>query len=371
MRFRCDQQVLSKALNTVSVAVSNRTTLPVLKGILMTAEGGQVSLTASDLDISICTRVDAQVEEEGSSVVMAKLFGDIVRKLPNEEVTIEKESEDSVKVNTISSEFHVLSLPVDDFPEIGKREEGDRSLVIDKNILRSMIKRTSFAATTDESKGVLTGILTEITEDDMTMVALDGFRLALTKEYMKSAAPDSFIIAASKMSELGRILSEESDDEENLELYLGEKRAVARIGRTEMILRIMEGEFIKYRDIIPSESNTQVVIGRDTFLGSIERASLLSREGKNNLIKMSIKDDMLTITSRSEEGDVKEEIGIEKEGNDIEIGFNSKYMIDVLKEIEDEKVCLYMNTSVTPCVVRPTEGDHYEYLILPVRIPAM
>ena len=371
MKFRCSQQVISKAINTVSIAVSNRTTLPVLKGILMIVEDGEVTLTASDLDISITTKFDAEVEETGSAVVMAKLFGDIIRKLPDESITVEKESEVSVRVSTISSEFNVISLPVEDFPETGKREEGDRSLVIDKNIFRKMIRKTSFAASIDESKGVLTGIKTEIEEDKMTMVALDGFRLALANEEMRSASKDGFIIEKKKMNEIGRILAEENSDEDTLQLNLGEKRAVINIGRTEMVLRIMEGEFINYRDIIPKESNTQVIIGREMFMSSIERASLLSREGKNNLIKMTVKENMMTITSRSEEGDVKEEIGIEKEGNDLEIGFNSKYMIDVLKEIEDEKICLYMNTSVTPCVVRPTEGTAYEYLILPVRIPAM
>ena len=371
MKFKCDQQVLSKAIGTVSLAVSNRTTLPVLKGILIIAADGEIKLTASDLDISITTSINAEIEEPGSAVVMAKLFGDIVRKLPDEEINIEKESEDSVRVKTISSEFNVLSLSVDDFPEIGKREEGDRTLVIDKDILRSLISKTAFAASIDESKGVLTGIKTEIEEESMTMVALDGFRLALATEKMRSAEEDSFIINATKMKEIGRIINDENTDEENVELHLGEKRAVVRVGKTEMILRIMEGEFINYRDIIPKESNTQVIIGREMLMSSIERASLLSREGKNNLIKMAIKEDMLTITSRSEEGDVREEIGIEKDGNDIEIGFNSKYMIDALKEVEDEKICLYMNTSVTPCVVRPTEGNAYEYLILPVRIPTM
>ena len=156
-----------------------------------------------------------------------------------------------------------------------------------------------------------------------------------------------------------------------MKLFLGEKRAVIITGRTEVFLRIMEGEFIDYRRIIPTESTTKVMISRELFADSIERASLLAREGKNNLIKMTIKDDLMTITSRSEEGNVKEELPIDKEGNDIEIGFNSKYVMDVIKEIEDETVTLHMNTSVTPCVVRPAEGKAYEYLILPVRIPSM
>ena len=156
-----------------------------------------------------------------------------------------------------------------------------------------------------------------------------------------------------------------------MKLYLGEKRAIIYTGRTEIALRLMEGEFIDYRRIIPSESSTKIVVNKELFTGSIERASLLAKEGKNNLVKITVRDDLMTITSRSEEGNVREELVIDKTGNDIEIGFNSKYVMDVIKEIDDETVTLHMNTSVTPCVVRPAEGDSYEYLILPVRIPSM
>ncbi|MDO5491215.1 MAG: DNA polymerase III subunit beta [Bacillota bacterium] len=369
MKFRCNQQMLSKALNTVSKAVSNRTTLPVLKGILIKAENESLLLTASDLDISISRQIDAEIEEEGAVVVMARLFGDIIRKLPNEEIIIEQE-EDSVKISTISSEFKVVSLPPEDFPETGKREENDHTISIDQEILRNMIRKTGFAASIEESKGILTGILTEIKKDEITMVALDGFRLALTNEPMKSEKEEKFIISAKIMNEIGRIIWEE-DEEDDLLIHLGKKRAVVQTGRTEVVMRIMEGEFIRYQDIIPTDSTTRVIVGRELFQGSMERASLLSREGKNNLVKLSIQGDLLTITSRSEEGNVREEIVIDKEGEDLEIGFNSKYIVDVLKEIDEEKISLHLKTSVTPCVVRPTEGNRYEYLILPVRIPTM
>ena len=150
-----------------------------------------------------------------------------------------------------------------------------------------------------------------------------------------------------------------------------ETMTIGETGRTEIALRLMEGEFIDYRRIIPSESSTKIVVNKELFTGSIERASLLAKEGKNNLFKITVRDDLMTITSRSEEGNVREELVIDKTGNDIEIGFNSKYVMDVIKEIDDETVTLHMNTSVTPCVVRPAEGDSYEYLILPVRIPSM
>ena len=371
MKFTCNQQVLAKALNTVSKAVSNRTTIPILKGIMIKAtEEGSLILTASDLEISIKKEINADVQEPGAIVVMAKLFGDIIRKLPNEDILISCDESGTVLIKTSFSEFNVVSFPTDEFPEIGNKEEGSESITLDRDIFREMIRKTSFAASVDESKGVLTGILTEIDEDFIKMVSLDGFRLALVKENMKSASSNKFIIAAKVMNEISKIISEDEEDSD-INIMLGEKREVINVGSNEIIIRRMEGEFIKYNDILPTENTTNVIVSKEMLLESIERASLLSREGKNNLIKMIIKNDLMTITSRSEEGNVKEEIIVEKTGNDLEIGFNSKFVLDVLKVIDDEQVSLNFKTGVSPCVVKPVNGDYYEYLILPVRIPSM
>ena len=371
MKFTCNQQVLAKALNTVSKAVSNRTTIPILKGIMIKAtEEGSLILTASDLEISIKKEINADVQEPGAIVVMAKLFGDIIRKLPNEDILISCDESGTVLIKTSFSEFNVVSFPTDEFPEIGNKEEGSESITLDRDIFREMIRKTSFAASVDESKGVLTGILTEIDEEFIKMVSLDGFRLALVKENMKSASSNKFIIAAKVMNEISKIISEDEEDSD-INIMLGEKREVINVGSNEIIIRRMEGEFIKYNDILPTENTTNVIVSKEMLLESIERASLLSREGKNNLIKMIIKNDLMTITSRSEEGNVKEEIIVEKTGNDLEIGFNSKFVLDVLKVIDDEQVSLNFKTGVSPCVVKPVNGDYYEYLILPVRIPSM
>ena len=201
MKITCNQQTLAKALNTVSKAVSSRTTIPILKGIMIKAtEDNHLILTASDLEISIKKEIDADVQEPGAFVVMAKLFSDIVRKLPNEEILISEE-DGNIVIKTSFSEFNVVSFPIDEFPEIGNKEEGSETIVIDSNIFKEMIRKTAFAASIDESKGVLTGILTEIEEDNIKMVSLDGFRLALVKENMKSAVPNKFIIAAKVMNE--------------------------------------------------------------------------------------------------------------------------------------------------------------------------
>ncbi len=370
MKFKCNQQELNRALNTVSRAVSNRTTIPVLKGIHIAAKDDKLVLTSSNLDMSIRRDIDAVVDEPGEAVVIAKLFSEIIRKLPAETIFVEEEETDILSISTSSSSFQVLTLPAEEFPETGKVDEQDKEIMMNKGILGNMIRRTAFAASIEEAKGVLTGILTEMTEEDITMVALDGFRLARTREIMKNEEERKFIISAKIMNEVARIISED-DQEEDMRMFIGEKRAVIRTGRTEIFMRVMEGDFIDYRRIIPQDSETKVVVSRELFTAGIERASLLAKEGKNNLVKITVSDDMMVITSRSEEGNVREELPIDKEGKNIEIGFNSKYVMDVVKEIEDETLTLYMKSSVTPCVVRSPEGDHYEYLILPVRIPSM
>ena len=371
MKFTCSQQILTKALNTVSKAVSTRTTLPILKGILLEAKAdGTITLTASDLEISIQKKINASVEREGSVVVISKLFGDIIRKLPNEEISIEETDDNNIIIKTNSSEFTVVSLPVDEFPKIGEQEPVKEEMSFDREIFKDMVRKTSFAASIDESKGILVGILTEINEDKVNMVALDGFRLALASEEMTSQTENKFIISAKIMNEISKIVSDD-DSDDDIRISLGQKKATFTVGTTEVVLRLMEGEYIRYRDIIPSDNPIHVIAGRDILLESIERASLLAREGKNNLIKMTIKNNLLTITSRSEEGNVKEEIVMEKTGDDLEIGFNSKFVIDVLKAIDDEEISMYFKTGTSPCVVAPVEGNAYEYLILPVRIPTM
>lgn len=371
MKFTCSQQKLSKTLNTVSKAVSTRTTLPILKGILLEAKSnGTLTLKASDLEISIQKEIEVNVEEEGSAVIVSKLFGDIIRKLPNEEIRIEKKDDGNISIKTNSSEFTVISLPIEEFPKINDNEEIRNKLTFNAEKFKDMVKKTSFAASIDESKGVLVGVLTEINNENVTMAALDGFRLAISNEEIQGYDENKFIISAKIINEISKIIAED-DNVEDINILLGSKKATFKIGTTEVVLRLMEGEFIKYRDIIPSDGTTEVIIGRSILLESIERASLLAKEGKNNLIKMTIKNNLMTITSRSEEGNVKEEIIIEKNGNDLEIGFNSKFVIDVLKVVDDEEIKMNFKTGTSPCVVKPVNGNAYEYLILPVRIPSM
>lgn len=367
MKFTCNQQTLSKALNIVSKAVTSRTTIPILKGILLEASSnGTLTLSASDLDLSIEKRIDTAVAEPGSVVVSAKLFSDIIRKLPNEEIEIEEQESNNIIIKCKGSEFVIVGQPADEFPNIVDVNE-DEKLYIEKNILKDMIKKTSFSASIDESKGIIVGVLIEMEENSLNMVALDGFRMAVVKETMRNEVQRKIIISARILNEINKIISDIEDSKE-VYMILDEKKAVFLVEETKVVLRLLEGDFIKYNDIIPKEFKSRVKVSRSDLLNSIERASLLAREGKNNLIKLSIVENNMVITSRSEEGNVKEELLIDKEGTDLDIGFNSKYILDVLKVLDDEEISIEFNTSISPCLIKPVEGDEYVYLILPVRI---
>ncbi|OLR56068.1 DNA polymerase III subunit beta [Hornefia porci] len=368
MKFSCDQQKLSKALNIVSRAVTSRTTMPVLKGILLEVRDGKLTMSASDLDVSIQNTIDVDSPEDGSVIVMAKLFGDIIRKLPSTEVNVVCDDEYNVTVKCMNSNFKIMGMSTDEFPSINTLEEESRFAEFDKDVLRSMIEKTAFAASVDESRGVITGVLIEMENDQVNMVAIDGYRMAINRRNKVNPQQKKIIVSARTLTDIGRILGETDSSEKTGTLYLSSKKAVLRMDNVQAEMKLMEGEFIGYRDIIPGESKIIMTVNRGMLLESIERASLLSRAGKNNLIRMNIQDTILTLTSNSDEGNVREEIPVTKEGEDLTIGFNAQYVIDVLKAVEDDEVKMLFNTPVNPCLIQPLSGDEYEYLVLPVRI---
>ncbi|MDD2190447.1 MAG: DNA polymerase III subunit beta [Eubacteriales bacterium] len=366
MKFSCRQHELSKALNTVAKAVTSRTTIPILKGILLEVDNNTLKLSASDLDLSIEKKMHITAEEEGSVVVSARLFNDIIRKLPNEEIQIEEMEDKSIVIKCMASEFTIVGQAADEFPNISEIKE-QKKIFIEKDILKDMIRKTSFSASIDESKGIIVGVLIEMEEESLNMVALDGFRMAIARETMINEEKKKIIISARILNEINKIITE---NEENKEIYMiiEDKKAVFLMDETKIVLRLLEGDFIKYNDILPKENKCKLKANRTELMNSIERASLLAKEGKNNLIKMSVFRDKIIITSRSEEGNVKEEVFVEKEGTDLDIGFNSKYILEVLKVLNDESIIMEFNTSVSPCLIKPVEGRAYEYLVLPVRI---
>lgn len=374
MKFYCEQAELLKALNIVSKGVSARTTLPILKGIKMecSVEAGNVTLTASDLELYIETKISARCEESGEIVVSAKLFADIVRKLKKGEVCFSTENEDVVKIENDTFSSTLQGVPSEDFPKV-EIKSGDASVVVDKEMMKEMIKSVSFAASIEEARGIITGVFTEIKAGTVTMVALDGFRMAVRREIIEGSTDEkSMIISGRIMGEIGKILSD-SDDEEaeenSVKITVEDKRAFISMEGTNISARLMEGEFIKYEDIIPKESSIRIEIDRKELLDCVDRASIIVKEGKNSFIRFKTDGNEMVLTSRADEGTTRESLVIMKEGeDDIEIGFNGRFINDTLKAIDDDRIMLLMNTNVSPCLIRPLEGKSYEYLVLPVRL---
>ena len=365
MKFTCTQIALSKAINTVSRAVSVRTTIPILKGILMKVKDGRLTMSASDLDLSIETSIDVQASAEGSTVVSAKLFSEIIRKLPNSLVTIEQ-AEGKLGIKCMGSDFSIVTLPAEEFPVIGG-VDSKNFIDLKKEDLSDLIKKTVFAASIDEKKGILTGCLINFVPDSIEMVALDGFRMAVANKQVQTGNDRRIIVPARILSEISKIIADD-EGSDSVSLVIEDKKLEILTEDTRVVARLLEGDFIKYNDIIPTSYKTRVIVGREDMLSSIERASLLAKEGKNNLIKLSIKQGSVDISSRSEEGNVNEHIGADVTGDELVIGFNSKYLLDVLKAVEDEEVAFELGTSVSSCLIKPVEGKDYTYLVLPVRI---
>ncbi|NLJ41004.1 MAG: DNA polymerase III subunit beta [Clostridiales bacterium] len=363
MKFTCFQKKLSDSIIIAQKAITPRTTLPILEGILMTTYKGVLKLVGTDLNLGIECFLEANIIEEGAVVVPSRIFGDIIRKMPNSMIEVEVDSNYRISIKTENSHFTIQGVKPDEYPELKYVEERD-PIEIQQNLLKEMIQNTIFAVATDETRPILTGALFEVKEDNINIVCLDGYRLALKRGMVANNKNISVIIPGKTLSEVSRII-DNSDDK--ISITVDEKHVLFDMGYIRIVSRLLVGEFLNYTQIIPQEHKTRIRADIGTLYDAIERASLLAREGKNNLIKLTLKEDRLIINSNSEVGAAHEEVPITLEGNEMTIAFNSRYFMDILKAVGDEEVCIDFTTNVSPCVFRPEDGDNFTYLLLPVR----
>ena len=373
MKIICKQEKLIKALNIVSKAVSTTSPLEITKGILIKTEGDMlISLSATDIQISITTKMDAIVNEKGGIVVSARIFTDLVRKLPPGNILIATDEKGIVNINTDNSDYDLQGKEEEEFPRIDSDEEG-KQIRLNKEDIKDLIDGTAFAASMDESRGVITGVLFEIKEGTLSLVALDGYRVAIKRErneILFKGEDIKAIVPAKHMREISKILSDTAGDEQVL-LDIGERRIKLYTEDTLVRVNLLEGEYIKYKDVLPKDSRVTIVTGRVELLGAVERAAMLKsdgKEGKNAFVRFSVSDEAVTVSSRAAEGKGLETIKADKNGEDIEIGFDAKFMTDALKAIPDDEIEMQFNTSVSPCLIKPVDSDRFEYLILPVRL---
>ena len=369
MQFTMNVQDLLEGLNTVTRALAARPAKPILEGVLLEAEGDTLTLTCSDGSLTIETRIYAQIREEGRTVLPGKLFTELARKLPGGEVTVKVGDNHTAAIKCMSSKSNLAVMNAAEYPEMGDVEQGVEVSIPQKQ-LKEMISRVVFAIATDESRQILTGCLLEVDAGEARMVALDGFRLAMQKVFQPFQLPEGTqmlkaVIPGRVLGEMAKILADEDDF---CQLQIEKTRMQAYFGNTKLSTVLLAGEYIDYRRILPPSFKTTVVADRDQVQNAIDRASLMAREGKNNLIRMAFSDDTLAITSNADMGDVHEELSATLSGDPLEIAFNAKYITDVIRNITDDDMCMYFNSNVSPCVVKPREGDQYLYLILPVRV---
>lgn len=368
MKFTANKDNLSFGVQVVQRAVSSKNPLPVLSGILLKIKNGQLLFTATDLEMGIECSVPVDTDEEGGVVLPSRFFGEIVRKLPDVKIslTVNKENHNtSIKYG--QSEFNLLGLPADDFP-ILPSIDSKSTFIIKQDLFKNMIKQVGFSISSDDNRPVFTGILMEIENGSIRLIATDTHRLAYRSGKIKNMDLDlakSVIIPGKTLNELTRIMN---SDSEELKIAFGENQIVFEMPGIRLISRLIEGQFPNYKQVIPQGCKTKIKIKTKELLEATERASLLAKEGAN-VIKLNINSEKMIINSNSPEiGKIEEQINIEMEGEEAQIAFNSKYLIDVLKVIDVDEILLELTGSLSPGIIKPLEGEDYVYLILPIRI---
>ncbi len=364
MIFICEKQKLQEGISIVQKAITGKSTMSVLEGIYINANKDGLTLIGSDMDVSIETKVNADVINEGRIVIDAKIFGEIIRKLPNSEIKIETMENDTVQITCEKSVFNVVYMNADEFPELPSLNE-NMKVEVPQNILKNMIKCTSFAIAQDETRPILQGILFEVKDRTLNLVALDGYRLAIKSEYLDSDFDIEIVIPGKTLNEVSKILEDVND---LVQITFTNNHILFNLNKTRIISRLLEGKFVNYKSLLPEEHKLLVTVKKQDLQNGIERASLMAKDGNNNLIKLEVQDEALVITSNSQLGKVREEVGINLQGDKIQIAFNSRYLIDVLKNFEEEEVVMEMTSSVSPCIIKAKEADNYKYLVLPVRL---
>ncbi|WP_054743207.1 DNA polymerase III subunit beta [Cellulosilyticum ruminicola] len=367
MHIYCRQDLLLNSINTVLKACSTKTTMPILECILLQASNNKLTLVGNNLELGIESTIDAEVIIEGYIALEAKIFSEIIRKMPGEIVEISSDDHFMTSIVSEKSKFQIAGQSGKDFPGLPSVEKTN-SCTVSQLVLKDMIRQTIFSVAQDETRPILTGEMLQIKDNSLNLVSVDGYRISYRKTTLSIENTDVEVVIPGKtLVEINKILSSE---EEQVTIYFEDKHVLFDLGDSKVVSRLLEGEFLKYEQVFSSDYETQIVVDRKNLLMSIERAALISREGKKNPIKLEMDGDKVIITSNAELGTVREELDVELEGKEITIAFNPKYLIDSLKAIDDDKVCINFISALTPCIIKPEEGDHYKYLILPIRVNA-
>lgn len=366
MHIYCRQDLLLNSINNVLKACSTKTTMPILECILLTATNNKLTLVGNNLELGIESTIDADVYNEGCIALEAKIFSEIIRRMPGEVIEISTDENYMTSIISEKSKFQIAGQSGQDFPALPDVDKVN-ACTINQTDLKEMIRQTIFSVAQDETRPILTGEMLQVKNNSLNMVAVDGYRISYRKMELSNENDDiEVVIPGRTLGEINKILS--SEENETVDIYFSDKHVLFDLGDSKVVSRLLEGDFLRYEQVFSPDYETKILVDRKNFLMSIERAALISREGKKNPIRVEIDGDKMIITSNAELGTSREELDVVLEGKEIVIAFNPKYLIDALRVIEDDNVYIQFISPLTPCIINPEEGDQFKYLILPIRV---
>ncbi len=364
MHILCDRQALIDAVSNVQRGVSGKSTLPALEGILLKASGSSLFLAGYDLDMGITTTIEAQVTEPGEIVLTAKLFGDIVRKMPGDEVVISSDDKYNTLLRSGLTEFSIMGISAGEYPELPSVSDGV-SFSVPQNLLKSMIRQTLFAVAQTDARPVHTGVKFELGQNQLRLVAVDGSRLAMRCEEIKNTEEMQFVVPGKTLSEILKLLS---DEDTPASLVAGRRHIVMEIDGYAVISRLLDGEFLPYEKAIPQQTSTTIHVGTRTLVEAVDRTSLVINDRMKSPLICRFQDNRIHVSCTTPLGSASDVIGAKIEGNEEEMGFNSRFLLDALKNSETDEVRIELNGPLSPMKILPVTGENFLFLVLPVRL---
>ena len=366
MKFSCEKALLQSAINTASRAVSTKSSIPALEGLLLQCDH-RLTVSGSNMQTGIRTFVEAAINEKGSLVLNARLFGDIIRKLPDDVLVFESDDKLNVTVTCGDAFFEIQGISAADYPDLPEVED-QYSVTLQQSVLRAMISQTSFAVSTNEARPVHTGSLFEISEQGLTVVSVDGFRLALRREKIDKfeGGAFKFVAPGNALNEVEKICD---DSEDPAVITLGNRHLLFEVGPTQLICRRLEGDFLDYRTAIPRNNPTISHVEKRGMINSIDRVGVVISEKQKSPVRCIFDDNKVYMSTKTANGEAKDVCRVAGDGGKLEIGFNNRYLMEALKYAPADEVKMELNTGISPAIIVPKEGEeNFLYMVLPVRL---
>ena len=370
MIFKCDKSALQSACQICARAAASKSPITALEGLLLEVKGTRIQVTGYDLRKGIYTRIDGEIEEPGKTVVNARLLCEMIRRMPDGIISVKADENDNITIKCGRTQFNIKGLDASDYPEMPEIDEIG-SAVIPQNLLKSMIDQTIFAVSDNDARPIYTGTLFEMDGENLTLVSVDGYRLAKRTENISGAnmEKNSFVVPGYALSDIVKICDD--DEKKTAAISVGAKQISFSLGDTVIITRRLEGEFLNYRNSIPKVGKYTIDADRRAVIDAVERVSLIISDKLKSPVRCVFSDGVLKVSTTTTLGRAYDECPITGDGEELEIGFNNRYILDALRAIQATNIRMQLSTGISPCVIVPADGSkNFIYMVLPVRLRA-